>query len=110
MLHTDRLYPYQVQRIHHLEFWAWVAEWSAATALMLTTKSFVTFSSLMRPILPTMKSTAPETLIYGIMITNMNSKVTPNISFLQTCSITPDRITVHHIFPELLAGDIHDNF
>jgi hypothetical protein len=82
MLHTDRLYPYQIQCIHHLEFWAWVVEWSAATGLKLTTKSFVTFFSLMWPNLPVVKSTVPETLIYGIMITHMNSKVTLNISFL----------------------------
>jgi len=77
---------------------------------MLTTKSFVTFSSLIGHILLMMKSRVPETLIYGIMITHMNSKVTLNISFLQTHSITGDHITVHHVFPEHLAGDIHDNF
>jgi hypothetical protein len=109
MFHTERLYPYQIQCIHPLEFRAWVAEWSAATGLMLTIKPFVTFCSLMWSILPMMKSTVPETMIYGIMI-HMNSKVTLNISFLSTCSITGDYITVHHIFPEHLAGDIHDIF
>jgi hypothetical protein len=72
--HTEGLYLYHIQRIHHLQPADMARWWELCRSINADPHIIREFFSPTRPILPVMESTIQETPIYGILIIHMECR------------------------------------